>query len=104
MAKLEMSKIEIVGVLSDSKSIVDMLQRDGSVQMISSKECEGVQFNEFSSTVSDLERFSSDAKTAIAVINKYSPEKKSLMSSLGGRKELTLGELIEKNGFRSPQE
>lgn len=97
MAKLEMSKIEIVGVLSDSKSIVDMLQRDGSVQMISSKECEGVQFNEFSSTVSDLERFSSDAKTAIAVINKYSPEKKSLMSSLGGRKELTLGELIEKN-------
>lgn len=97
VAKLEMSKIEIVGVLSDSKSIVDMLQRDGSVQMISSKECEGVQFNEFSSTVSDLERFFSDAKTAIAVINKYSPEKKSLMSSLGGRKELTLGELIEKN-------
>lgn len=97
MAKLEMSKIEIVGILSDSKSIVDMLQREGSVQLICSDECEGVQFNEFSSTVSELERFSLDAEAAVAIINRYSPEEKSLLAGLNGRKELTLAELIEKN-------
>ncbi|MBR2877440.1 MAG: V-type ATP synthase subunit I [Clostridia bacterium] len=96
MAKLKISAVEIIGKLQDSKAIVDYLQRKGVVQLIKT-DYEDVTFNEFSSTVSQFDRFYSDANEALSIINKYSPEKKGLIASLTGREEISLDDLLLKS-------
>lgn len=96
MAKLKMSKVELIGRLKDSKAIVDLIQRKGVAHFIKT-DYDGVQFNEFSGTLSQFDRFYNDACEALATINHYSPEAKSMKDMLNGRKEIGLNELIKKS-------
>ena len=95
MAKLKVSVLEIIGKLEDSKPVVDLLQRKGVAELIKT-DYDGVMFNEFSGTVSQFDRFYSDACDALSILKRYAPEKTSITDKLSGRKEITLNEMLEK--------
>ena len=96
MAKLPVSVIEIIGKLEDAKSIVDYLQRKGVAQLIKT-DYDGVLFNEFGSTVSQLERQYKETCDALDILNKAVPEKRKLTAMLEGRSPISLNDLLSKN-------
>jgi len=91
MAKLTMKRIEIVALLKDRKKIVERLQR-----------CEIVEFSDFqdealakmntTSHVAHLEKNINTAVEAKEILNEYSPTKKSMLSTLNGRREMETSE------------
>ncbi len=87
MAKLKMMKIELIALLRDSKRIIELLQRRGVVEMTDCCD-EGLIKTNASAAISQFERFRSSAQNALDIINKYSPEKKSLIDSFSARKEI----------------
>jgi len=87
MAKLSMKRIEIVALLSDRKKLVERLQRRGIVELVDFQSEELVKMNT-TATISQLEKSINIATSAKSVLNEYAPAKKSLASSLNGRREL----------------
>ncbi|MDD4699066.1 MAG: V-type ATP synthase subunit I [Oscillospiraceae bacterium] len=91
MAKLTMKWIEIVALLKDRKKIVERLQR-----------CEIVEFSDFqdealakmntTSHVAHLEKNINTAVEAKEILNEYAPTKKSMLSTLNGRREMETSE------------
>ena len=97
MAKLEMQKIELIGLLEESNSIVHRLQRRGVVEICSNNDEELVKVSTQSS-IAQFERSISSAESALEILNKYCARKEPILSSLNGRKAVsteTFGELKE---------
>lgn len=92
MAKLKMQKIELVALLTDSKKIVELLQRRGVVELCNCSEPELVKTN-VNSVISEFEKFRSTAVQALEILNTRAPAKTSLLDSFSGRTE------IEKHSF-----
>lgn len=90
-----MKKIEIVAMMSDRKHILERLQRRGVVEITSVEDDDLVQVNTTSS-ISQFERALSTAQSALAVLDEYAKEKKSLLDSLNGRTELTTAQFADK--------
>ena len=92
MAKLRMKKIELIALLTDSKKIIELLQRRGVVEI-----CKNTDEELFSTNVSavtgEFEKFRSTASQALEILEKYSPEQGSITDMFGGRTE------IEKHAF-----
>ena len=92
MAKLRMKKIELIALLTDSKKIIELLQRRGVVEI-----CRNTDEELFSTNVSaitgEFEKFRSTASQALEILEKYSPEQSSIADMFGGRTE------IEKHAF-----
>ncbi|MBR1591899.1 MAG: V-type ATP synthase subunit I [Ruminococcus sp.] len=92
MAKLRMKKIELIAMLTDSKKIIELLQRRGVVEL-----CRNTDEELFSTNVSavtgEFEKFRSTASQALEILEKYSPEQSSITDMFGGRTE------IEKHAF-----
>ena len=92
MAKLRMKKIELIALLTDSKKIIELLQRRGVVEI-----CRNTDEELFSTNVSAItgkfEKFRSTASQALEILEKYSPEQSSIADMFGGRTE------IEKHAF-----
>ncbi len=97
MAKLKMKRIELIAPMSDSKGIIDDLQNSGAVELIQTEGDEHFFNLQTSSSVSQLDRYLSSAVEAKAVLDKYAPQKKSLLDSFSARKEMSVADYIKKS-------
>ena len=91
MAKLRMKKIELIALLTDSKKIVELLQRRGVVELC--KNSEDLPGTNVSAIVAEFEKFRSTVSQALDVLDRYAPEKAGLSGMLSGRTE------VEKHAF-----
>lgn len=87
MAKLKMKKIELIALLTDSKKIIELLQRKGIVEICSNTDDELFKTN-VTSVVSSFEKFKVTAIQALEILDRYAPEKKALADMLNGRTEV----------------
>lgn len=87
MAKLKMKKIELIALLTDSKKIIELLQRRGIVEICSNTDDELFKTN-VTSVVSSFEKFKATAIQALEILDRYAPEKKALADMLNGRTEV----------------
>ena len=99
MAKLEMQKIELIGLLEESNSIVHRLQRRGVVEICSNNDEELVRVSTQSS-IAQFERSISSAESALEILNKYCARKEPILSFLNGRKAVSTETFGEQNQQR----
>ncbi len=92
MAKLKMKRIELIAPLTDSKQIIELLQRRGVVELCENSSEELEQMN-VAAVMGEFEKFRSTVDQALNILDKYAPEKASLTDMFGGRDE------IEKHEF-----
>ena len=92
MAKLRMKKIELIAPLTDSKKIIELLQRRGVVELCRTQDDELEQTN-VAAVTGSFDKFRATAVQALDVLEKYAPEKTALTDMLGGRTE------VEKHDF-----
>lgn len=92
MAKLRMKKIELIAPLTDSKKIIELLQRRSVVELCSNID-EELETANVTAVIGEFERFQSTVAQALEILNGYVPEKKPLTDMFGGRDE------IEKHDF-----
>ncbi len=91
MAKLKMKKIELIALLTDSKKIIELLQRRGVVEICrNDEELPGANVT---AVVGEFEKFRSTSAQALEVLERYAPEKSSIVNMFGGRTE------VEKHSF-----
>lgn len=93
MAKLRIKKIELIALLTDSKKIIELLQRRGVVEICDSSD-EELEMPNTSAVISEFEKFRSSASQALEILNSISPEEKGLIASL-----LPVKTEIEKHKF-----
>lgn len=87
MAKLKMQKIELIALLTDSKKIMELLQRRGIVELSANTD-EGLFKTNVAAVVGEFEKFRSTASQALEILEKYAPEKSSISDMFGGRTEI----------------
>ena len=92
MAKLNMKKIELIAMLTDSKKIIELLQRRGVVEL-SRIDDEELENTNVSAVIGEFDKFRNTASQALEIIDEYAPEKAGLADLLGGREE------VEKHEF-----
>lgn len=96
MAVLQMQKIHICATKKNRKKILELLQRKGVVQIQSFRdEDETFRRTDTSSFRADYERYVALAEQSLEILDKYSPEKKGLLASLNGKKQITEAEYDE---------
>lgn len=101
MAKLTMQKIEIVALLTDSKKIVERLQRRGVLELTRFDDEQTVRLNT-AAQVQLLEKNLQTAERALEQLNLYAPENtglKGMFTFLDGRTAIEkhrFGELAER--------
>ena len=91
MAKLRMKKIELIALLTDSKKIIELIQRRGVVELC--KTDEGLPATNVTAVISEFEKFRTTASQALDILDRYSPEKAGISAMLGSRTE------VEKHAF-----
>ncbi len=87
MAKLKMMRIELIAMLKDSKRIIELLQRRGAVEITDCTDERLIKTNA-AAAVSQFERFRGSAQNALDILNKYAPEKRSLLDGFTARREI----------------
>lgn len=87
MAKLSMKKIEIIALLKDRKKIIERLQRREYVEFSDCQDEAFVKINT-ASNVAQFDKAINAAVEAKDILNEFAPKKKSLLSSLNGRRGL----------------
>ena len=92
MAKLKMKKIELIAMLTDSKKIIELLQRRGVVE-ISRNDDEELENTNVTAVVGEFDKFRNTASHALEIINNYAPEKASITDMFSGKTE------VEKHEF-----
>lgn len=88
MAKCKMKRIEIAALLSDSKKIVERLQRRGVVEICDNTDEELVRVNT-QATIALFEKNLNLAEQALEILARHAPVKTSLLDSLRGKRELS---------------
>lgn len=92
MAKLKMQRIELIALLSDSKKIIELLQRRGIVELCNNIDEELVKTNTVS-VISEFDKFKNLSMQALNIVDSRVPEKNTMLKSFSGRIE------IEKHEF-----
>ena len=93
MSMLPMQRIYIYALKKDRKSILEMLQRREILEINDIVPEDNVfHKTDVSHIRSGLEKSIHAANDAIEILNHYAPEKKSLLSSFDGRKEVSVEE------------
>ncbi|MBQ1519645.1 MAG: V-type ATP synthase subunit I [Ruminococcus sp.] len=87
MSKLRMKKIELIAMLTDSKKIIELLQRRGVVEICSNNDDELMDTN-VTAVIGEFEKFRSTAAQALDILETYAPEKAGLTDMLEGRREV----------------
>ena len=87
MAKAEMKKIEIIALLSDSKKLIERLQRRGVVEFCDITDERLVKMNT-ASNIASFEKHLNAVLTARQILSGYAPLKQSLLAGFSGRKEI----------------
>ena len=89
MAVLQMQRISICALKEKRKEILEMLQQKGVLEINDvMKEDSVFTKTDVSKTEAMFEKSSSEAEGALEVLNTYSEEKKSMLSSFEGRTEI----------------
>lgn len=88
MAKCKMQRIEIAALLSDSKRIVERLQRRGVVEICDNSDEKLVRVST-QATIAVFEKNLNLAVQAREILAKYLPAKASLLDSLKGKREIS---------------
>ena len=99
MAVLQMQKIHICALNTDRKQILESLQRKGIVQIDAEHDSDIFHCTDTSSGCAKYEKFSHMADQALKILDTYAPEKKGLLSSFEGKREIGLKDyrVMEKN-------
>ena len=92
MAKLRMKKIELIALLTDSKKIIELLQRRGVVELCSNTD-EELEGTNVTAVVGEFEKFRNTAIQALDVLDRYAPEKTNITEMFSGKTE------VEKHKF-----
>lgn len=93
MAVLPMKRISICASKKDRKALMEELQRKGMIEISDTKAKDKVFYKEDTQQqTTTFTKYIQTAQSAIEILNKYAPEKKSLLSSLEGRKEASVEE------------
>ena len=79
-------------MLTDSKKIIELLQRRGVVE-ITENDDEELENTNVTAVVGEFDKFRNTAVQALEIIDNYAPEKASVKELLGGRTE------VEKHEF-----
>lgn len=96
MAVEAVSKITIAGLIKDRKEILDLVQRLGTVEVRDfGEDFTGLSATNVDKKLEELKKMRKNALKGLDVLNKYTPEKRGLLSSLNGLKELSLEQYIE---------
>ena len=95
MAKLKMKRIELIAPLTDSKQIIELLQRRGVVELCENSSEELEQMN-VAAVMGEFEKFRSTVDQALNILGKYAPEKASLTDMFDGRDEIEKHEFGQK--------
>ena len=82
-----MKKIELIALLTDSKKIIELLQRRGVVELCRNDD-EELENTNVTAVVGEFEKFRSTIVQALDVLDVYSPEKGSITDMFGGRTEV----------------
>lgn len=93
-----MKRIEVICAIEDSRSLIDLLQRSGSVELTEFEEDGRLSRLSVSASVSQFEKTLAIAGNALKSLDKYVPEKKSLLKSLNGGIEISVAEYERKSG------
>ncbi len=89
MAVLPMAKINIYGLKSDRKGILEHIQHMGIVDIRNFlSDADDFEKTDMSQSRARLSKTRSDIESALEVINKYSPKKKPMFSFLSGNERL----------------
>lgn len=89
MAKLKMKTVTIAALQKNRKYLLEHLQDSSLVELSCSKEAdEGFKRLDLSSQQQAFERYKNKADKALKILDSYAPEKKSLLSSFSGRREI----------------
>ncbi|MCQ2462619.1 MAG: hypothetical protein MJ177_04350, partial [Clostridia bacterium] len=92
MPKVKMLKFEMVALLSDSKSIVDVLQQKGYTELCTVEENEGFDKLDTSGSLVNYDRLYEKAFHANEILSGYCTKKKSLLQSFGAKKDISTSE------------
>lgn len=92
MAKLRMMKIELIAMLTDSKKIIELLQRRGVVEIFRNDD-EELENTNVTAVVGEFEKFRNIASQALEIIDSYAPEKVGIADMFSGKTE------VEKHEF-----
>ena len=95
MAKVPMTKIELVGLLADAQHIIERLQRRGVVELENISSPDLIKL-ETAASVATFGKNLAAAETALGILEEYGAPKKSLLASLYGRKLLSTEAFAEK--------
>ena len=90
MAVLQMQKIHICALNTDRKQILESLQRKGIVQINADQDTDIFHCTDTSAGCAKYEKFSHMADQALKILDTYAPEKKGLLASLEGKREVGL--------------
>ena len=90
-----MEKIELVAMMSESKKVIDFLQRKGIVELTSHEVPDGMLNPDTDYNISQLEKFKQTAMKAKETLSQYAPEKKSLVDSFKPPKEMEMSKFLE---------
>ena len=94
MAKLKMKKIELIAPLTESKKIIELLQRRGVVELCRNTDEELEQTN-VNAVNGEFGKFRSTVLQALDILDTYAPEKQGINDMFGGRTE------VDKHDFGS---
>ncbi len=96
MSMLRMQRINVYALLKYCKDILEDLQRRGVVQIENVDIEDSVFYKDDTSAVQQrYNSIASTAKEAREILLRYAPQKKGLLSSFKGRKQLTRGQYEE---------
>ena len=91
-----MLKIELVSLFSNSKDIMDFLQRKGVVEITEHEELENMTHLDTEMNISQLEKMKAKAEKAREILGFYAPQKSSIIDSFRPPREISLKEYLEK--------
>ena len=99
MSVVPMKRITVAAMKRDRKAVLEYLQVLGAVQIsIRKKEDDVFTKTDMSKSQQLFLRNRDKAEDALAVLKRFAPEKKGILSSLEGRRELSVEEAREKIG------
>lgn len=91
-----MQKIEVISALTESKDVIDFLQRRGVVEISEHEKKEGMSCFDTAMNISQLEKMKATAENAKEVLSFYAPQKGSLIDSFKPPRQIELKEYLDK--------
>ena len=95
MAVLPMKRVDLCALKKDRKAVLELLQRQGVVQVenpVCDEQDSVFKRTDKSAEAASFRKYAQSAADALAVLNRAAPQKKGLLSSLEGRRRLSVEE------------